>query len=72
LISRRSRIDKDQGYRRVNIQAAFHNIGNVRLIMPGETFSAYQELNGNPGDGGEHFVAGYAIVGGGINKVYGG
>ena len=29
--------------------AAFHNIGNVRLVMPGETFSTLRELHYNPG-----------------------
>jgi len=31
--------------------AAFHNIGKVRILLPGEVFSTLKELHYNPGQG---------------------
>ena len=74
LISWRSRINADPDYRRHNITTAFYNIGNVRLIMPGEVFSIGQELRYSPrrNPGSKEFVDGYAILGAGAGLVYGG
>jgi len=53
---------------------AFSNIGNVRLIKPGEIFSLTHELHYSPyaGDGSKPFVDGYATLGGVVEMVYGG
>jgi len=45
LVSRKTRINMDHDYRRHNIMAAFNNIGNVRLIMPGQIFDLAHELH---------------------------
>lgn len=74
LISRKSRINTDPDYRIHNIYTAFNNIWNVRLIMPGETFSLARELHYNPNfeDGNEAYVAGFATFGAGARMIYGG
>ncbi len=72
LVSRKSRINTDPDYRRRNIMAAFHNIGNVRLVMPGETFSTLRELHYNPGMWEFMYMSGYAILWAGVKLVYGG
>jgi len=74
LISWKSRINTDPDYRRHNIMTAFSNIGNVRLIKPGEIFSLTHELHYSPyaGDGSKPFVDGYATLGGVVEMVYGG
>lgn len=73
LVSWRSRLNADKDYRRHNIRAAFKNIGNVRLIMPNETFDLVQEVHYNPlaPDGKEPFVDGYAILGNNVKMIYG-
>lgn len=74
LISWKTRINTDPDYRRHNIMTAFNNIGNVRLIMPNQTFSIARELHYSPNasDGKKAFVDGYATFGNGARMVYGG
>lgn len=74
LISRKARTNTDVDYRIHNIFTAFKNIGNVRLIMPGETFSLARELHYNPNlqDGNEAYVDGLATFGNGARMVYAG
>lgn len=74
LISWKSRINTDRDYRIYNIKTAFNNIGNVRLIMPSETFVLGRELHYNPNfeDGNEVFVDWYATLWDSAQMVYGG
>ena len=53
---------------------AFSNIGNVRLIMPGEIFSLAKEFHYSPyaDDESQPFVDGYVTVGNGAIMLYGG
>lgn len=51
---------------------AFKNIGNVRLIMPGETFNLAREIHYTPYNGNADYVSGYATFGAGARMVYGG
>lgn len=72
LISWKSRKNIDREYRRHNIMAAFHNIGNVRLILSGETFNLASEIHYRPNQGDIRYVSGYATFGAGARMVYGG
>ena len=72
LISWKSRKNIDREYRRYNIMAAFHNIGNVRLILPGETFNLAHEIHYRPYEGWIEYMSGYATFGAGARMVYGG
>lgn len=71
LISWKSRKNVDREYRRHNIMAAFHNIGNVRLILPGETFNLAHEIHYRPNQGDIKYVSGYATFGASARMVYG-
>ena len=59
-------------YRRHNIQAAFNNIGNVRLVMPGQVFSTLRALRYIPGVSQYRYVDGLVTVGNGAVMMYGG
>ena len=72
LISWKSRANIDRDYRRHNIMAAFQNIGNVRLILPGETFNLAREIHYHPDHGDVMYMSGYATFGAGSKLVYGG
>ncbi len=73
LISWKSRTNTDPDYRKHNIKTAFNNIGNVRLIMPDETFSLAREFHySSSNKGSRPYVFGYATVGAGVKMVYGG
>ncbi len=72
LISWKTRANVDKEYRRYNIMTAFKNIGNVRLIMPGETFNLAREIHYTPYNGNADYVSGYATFGAGARMVYGG
>lgn len=74
LISWKTRINTDPDYRRHNIMTAFANIGNVRLIMPNETFSLGHELHYTPYSDEEKkpYLNGYATFGNSARMVYGG
>ncbi len=72
LISRKSRANVDRDYRRHNIMAAFHNIGNVRLILPGEIFNLAREIRYRPDQGDIMYMSGYATFGAGARMIYGG
>jgi hypothetical protein len=72
LVSRKSRINTDVDYRRHNIQSAFNNIGNIRLLMPGETFSTLRALRYVPGVSQYFYVDGLVTVGNGATMMYGG
>lgn len=72
LVSRRSRVNTDREYRRYNIATAFSNIGNVRLIMPGEIFSISREFRYSTSlPWTLPFAMGYATFGNGARLVYG-
>lgn len=72
LISWKSRKNVDREYRRHNIMAAFYNIGNVRLILPDETFDLAYEIHYRPNQGDIMYMSGYATFGAGARMVYGG
>lgn len=72
LISWKSRKNIDREYRRYNIMAAFHNIGNVKLILPGETFNLAHEIHYRPYEWWIEYMSGYATFGAGARMVYGG
>lgn len=72
LISWKTRANVDKDYRRYNIMTAFKNIGNVRLIMPGEIFNLAREIRYTPSNGNADYVFGYATFGAGARMVYGG
>ena len=72
LISWKTRTNTDPDYRRHNITAAFSNIGNVRLIMPGETFSLAHEFHYGWEEGKIPYVSGYATFGSDVRLTYGG
>ncbi len=73
LISWKTRVNEDVEYRRHNINAAFHNIGTVRLVMPGQTFSLAREFHYNPRRWrGYPYVDGLVTVGNGAVMMYGG
>lgn len=72
LISRKSRINTDVEYRRRNISAAFHNIGMVRLLKPGEIFSTLKELHYVPNQWLYNYVEWLVTVGNGATMIYGG
>ena len=52
--------------------AAFYNIGNVRLILPDETFDLAYEIHYRPNQGDIMYMSGYATFGAGARMVYGG
>jgi len=73
IVSYRTRISHDKGYRRYNISTAFANIGNVRILNPGDVFdfrneSTYSRYNSAYK---KAFARGYAIVGGAEKRIYG-
>ncbi len=72
LVSWKSRVNEDVDYRRHNIQAAFNNIGNIRLVMPGEVFSTLRSLRYIPGVSEYYYVDGLVTVGNGAVMMYGG
>ncbi len=72
LISWKIRENVDKEYRRYNIMTAFKNIGNVRLIMPNETFNLTDEIRYTPYNGNSMYVSGYATIWAGVRWVYGG
>lgn len=72
LVSWKSRINQDVDYRRHNIMAAFHNIGTIRLLMPGEVFSTLKEIHYNPNSGRWYeYVKWLVTVGDGAIMLYG-
>lgn len=48
LVSHRTRINKDEGYRRTNIATSFDQIGHVRVLNPGDELSFLEDSNFDP------------------------
>lgn len=48
VVSFRTRINKDQGYRRHNIATAFHLFGNIRVVNPWQILSFYKNIDYDP------------------------
>ncbi len=71
VVSHRTRINKDEAYRRTNISQAFKLLSYVRIILPGEQF---EFLKNAQYDGKEqkNYLNGYAIIENDEIKVYGG
>lgn len=71
--SYRRRENNDPQYRRTNIFVSLHNMGNIRVLNPGEVFSFnnYTNYNKDSGDHTLQFGVGYGNVGG-ITAIRGG
>jgi len=73
LVSWKTRVNEDRDYRRHNINAAFHNIGTLRLVMPWQIFSLAREFHYNSRRWrGYPYVDGLVTVGDGAVMMYGG
>jgi vancomycin resistance protein YoaR len=71
VVSHRWRTNKDSSFRRKNIASSFHHIGNIRIIMPGETIDFLTAAEYDE-DRQENYEIGYVLIDGKEEKGYGG